>query len=134
MVERTLKSLVLIRAKHLAESVTTPTFLADQDGNLIFYNEAAEALLGTPFADAGPMPASQWQETFDVRSRDGSPFPIDQMPGWMVLQRHQPAMGHLLFRGLDGVDRFIAVCGIPLFRQEDLFEGALIVFWEDDEG
>lgn len=71
--ERTLKSLVLIRAKHLAESVTTPSFLADNEGNLIFYNEAAEVLLGRAYADAGPMPASEWAEIFDVRYRDGAP-------------------------------------------------------------
>ena len=133
MVERTVKSLVLIRAKHLAESVTTPTFLADGDGNLIFYNEAAEAVLGRSYADAGPMPAAEWQETFNVRDRDGSPFPLDRMPGWIVLQKHRPALGHMKIQGLDGVDHFIAVCAIPLFTQAEQFEGALIIFWEEEE-
>jgi PAS domain-containing protein len=131
--ERTLKSLVLIRAKHLAESVTTPMFLADKEGNLIFYNEAAETILGRTFADAGPMPTSDWQKTFDVRSRDGSPFPLEEMPGWMVLQNKRPTLGHMRLRALDGVDHFIAVCAMPLFTAQEQFDGALIVFWEEDE-
>ena len=130
--ERTLRSLVLIRAKHLAESVTTPTFLADEQGNLIFYNESAAALLGKSFSDAGAMPASEWQKIFDVRSRDGSPLPLDGMPGWVALQEHRPSMGHLRFTALDGEERFIAVCAIPLFTQPEQFEGALIIFWQDE--
>ena len=43
--ERAIKSIALIRAKHLAESVTTPVLLADGEGNMIFFNEAAEELL-----------------------------------------------------------------------------------------
>jgi PAS domain-containing protein len=131
--ERALKSLVLIRAKHLAESVTTPTFLADTDGNLIFYNEAAEALLGRRFSDTGAMSATKWQEVFDVRNRDGSPFPLEAMPGWMEVQKHRPATGHLQFRTADGEDRVIAVCAIPLFSGPERFEGAAIIFWEDEE-
>lgn len=131
--ERTLKSLVLIRAKHLAESVTRPSFLADNQGDLIFYKEAAEVLLGRAYADAGPMPASEWADIFDVRDRDGAPFPLEKMPGWIALQQHRPNLGHLQFTALDGKDRFIAVCAIPLFATPEQFEGALIIFWEDED-
>jgi PAS domain-containing protein len=133
MVEGTLKSLVLIRAKHLAESVTTPTFIADREGTLIFYNEAAEMLLGRPFADHGPMSASQWGEIFNIRSRDDSPFPLDTMPGWLEVQQHRPAIGHLKFRAANGADHFIAVCAVPLFTSQEQFEGAMVIFWEDSE-
>lgn len=130
--ERALKSLVLIRAKHLAESVTAAMFLTDDAGNLIFYNEAAEVLLGRPFADAGTLTAKEWQQAFDVRSRDGEPFPLEAMPGWMVLQKHQPTLGHLRFRSLDGTERTVAVCAVPLFSGPDRFEGAQIIFWEEE--
>lgn len=131
-VERTLKNLVLIRAKHLAEGVTTPTFLADAEGTLIFYNEPAEALVGKTFADTGPMPAQVWRDRLDVRTKEGDPFPLDDMPGWMALQRHRPTLGHIRFRAFDGTDRLIAVCGIPLFTHPDRFEGGLIIFWDED--
>lgn len=131
--ERAIKSLVLIRAKHLAESVTTPTFVADADGNLIFFNEGAEVLLGRAFSDTGAMPADEWARIFNIRSRDDSPFPLEAMPGWMQVQQHKPALGHLKFTSADGSDHFIAVCAVPLFTSQEQFEGALVVFWQDDD-
>ena len=133
MVEGTLKSLVLIRAKHLAESGTTPMFIADREGTLIFYNEAAEELLGRSFADSGPMPAAEWAKVFNIRSRDDAPFPLEAMPGWMEVQQHRPSLGHLKFSTASGDDHFIAVCAVPLFTSQEQFEGAIVVFWEDDE-
>ncbi len=131
--ERALKSLALIRAKHLAESVTTPVLLADGEGNMIFFNEAAEELLGSRFTDVGPQPAEDWQQRFKVRARDDSPFPLEAMPGWIALQGERPGLGHLRFTTLEGADRFIAVCAIPLFAQATQFEGAMILFWQTDE-
>jgi PAS domain-containing protein len=132
-VERTIKSLVLIRAKHLAESVTTPMLLADGEGNMIFYNEAAEAVLGTAFSDLGPIPASQWQEQFKVRGRGDAPFPLESMPGWMDVKSERPGLGHVKFTSLHGDDHFIAVCAFPLFTAQRQFDGALVIFWEEDE-
>jgi PAS domain-containing protein len=125
------KSLVLIRAKHLAESVTTPMFLADDQGNLIFYNEAAESLLGRPFVDNGALSPTEWQRAFDVRDRNGEPFPLESMASWIEVQNEQPAMGHLQFRSADGTDHLVATCAFPLFTEQQRFEGALILFWRD---
>lgn len=133
MVERALKSLVLIRAKHLAESIATPSFLADREGNLIFYNEGAETVVGRSFVDVGRLSPSEWRDKLDVRARDGSPFPLEAMPGWMQVQQHRPDLGHIRFKAFDGTDRFIATCAIPLFTSPDQFEGALIIFWEEAE-
>ena len=131
--ERTVKSLVLIRAKHLAESVTTPMLVIDADGTLIFYNEGAESMLRLPFADLGPVPVSEWQEKFKVRGRDDSPFPLDAMPGWIELQKERPGLGHVRFSTADGRDLFVAVCAFPLFTSESQFDGALVYFWEEPE-
>jgi PAS domain-containing protein len=131
--ERALKSLVLIRAKHLAESVTTPMLLVDAEGNLIFYNEAAEVRLGQAFADLGAIPVAEWQERFRVRSRDDTPFPLDSMPGWIELQKERPGVGHVRVTTTDGRDLFIAVCAFPLFTTERQFDGALVFFWEEQD-
>lgn len=130
--ERTLKSLVLIRAKHLAESVTTPMLLIDAEGNLVFYNEAAEALLGAPFTNVGQVPASEWQAQFKVRGRHDDPAPLETMPGWADLQGERPGLGHVRLTTMDGTDLFIAVCAFPLFTSQDQFDGALVIFWTED--
>ena len=131
--ERTLKSLVLIRAKHLAESVTTSMLLIDAEGNLVFYNEAAEALLGTPFTDVGQVPASEWQAQFKVRGRHDEPAPLQSMPGWQDLLGERPGIGHVKLTTLDGRDLFLAVCAFPLFTSQQQFDGALVIFWEEEQ-
>jgi PAS domain-containing protein len=130
---RALKSLALIRAKHLAESVTTPMLLTDREGTLIFYNEAAEVLLGYSFSDLGALPAKEWQEQFNVRGRDGTPFPLEAMPGWLEVQGERPGTGHVLLTRVDGVDLFLAVCAFPLFTAQRQFDGALVLFWHEEE-
>src|SRR5438067_3670560 len=99
-------------------------FLADADGNLIFYNEAAEGLLGRPFVDNGALSPSDWQQAFDVRDRNDAPFPLESMGSWIQVQHEQPAMGHIKFSGADGTDHLVATCAFPLFTEQQRFEGA----------
>ena len=131
--ERTLKSLVLIRGKHLAESVTTPMLLIDAHANLVFYNEAAEVMLETPFTEIGTISAAEWQERFRLRARDDSPAPLEHMPGWIDLQGERPGLGHVRFTTLNGTDHTVAVCAIPLFTSQRQFDGALVLFWDEVE-
>ena len=52
-------NLPLILARELASNLATPMFLLDAGGMLVFYNDAAELLLGKPFAELGEIaPAS----------------------------------------------------------------------------
>ena len=45
----------LILVRQLAHGLAVPTFVVDADGDLVFVNEAAEALLGLDFEDAGQV-------------------------------------------------------------------------------
>ena len=60
MGERRSKHLVLILARELASNLATPTLIANAQGQLVFYNEAAEEVLGGPFAEASEMPIDEW--------------------------------------------------------------------------
>ena len=51
------KPLELILARNLLTSLSTPAFLVDESGALIFYNEAAGAMLGISFEEQGRLPA-----------------------------------------------------------------------------
>ena len=46
-------SLPLILARELASNLATPMFLLDTRGMLVFYNDAAELVIGKPFAEVG---------------------------------------------------------------------------------
>ena len=58
------KPLELILARNLLTSLSTPAFLVDDEAALVFYNEAAAAVLGRSFEDAGRMTAEQWTAAF----------------------------------------------------------------------
>jgi PAS fold len=61
-------------ARGFISNLSTPAFLVDQQGVLVYYNEAAEEILGLTFAEAGPMPADQ--------SGPGSSPPAPTAVGW----------------------------------------------------
>jgi len=67
--------LELILARNLLSSVSTPAFLVGEQGLLLFYNEAAGALLGRRFEDTGTMTAEEWTREFGPFGADESRSP-----------------------------------------------------------
>ena len=50
----------IILTRQLAGYLSVPLFLVDPEGDLLFYNEPAEAILGQRFEETGAMPAARW--------------------------------------------------------------------------
>ena len=48
----------IILIRQLAGYLSVPLFLVDPKGDLLFYNEPAEAILGQRFEETGAMPAA----------------------------------------------------------------------------
>ena len=120
----------VILARQLADYLTLPVFLVDPDGNLIFYNEPAEKILGYRYEETGPMPAQQWTTVFLPTDEDGNPLEPSQLPLIIALQENRPAHSGFWIRGLDGVLRHIEVSAFPLVGQSDRHLGAMALFWE----
>jgi len=127
------KHLALIIARELASQLATATFVADAEGNLVFYNEAAEAILGRSFAEAGTMPAEGWGAQFVLEEIDGTPMPLDRMPAGIALLEHRPAHGQLWMTGLDGQRRMLNITAVPLFASATEFVGMIALFWQADD-
>ena len=70
MAERRQKHLVLILAREFASNLATPTLIADDRGQLVYYNEAAEAVVGQTFAETGEMPLDEFTASFEPRTFD----------------------------------------------------------------
>ena len=132
--ERRQKNLILILAREFASKLATATFIADADGNLVFYNEATEDLLGRTFAEAGEMSATEWAELFEVEELDGSPMPLERMPAGIALLERRPAHHDFRITGLDGVKREISVTAFPLLAQADELVGVVAIFWKPQSG
>ncbi len=127
------KHLALILARELASQLATATFVADAAGQLVFYNERAEEILGRSFAEAGAMPAESWTTTFHVEDVDGAPMPLDQMPPGIALMERRPAHGKLWITGLDGRRRLLSVTALPLFSTPTELVGMVSIFWQERE-
>ena len=124
----------VILARHLAEYLAMPIFIVNPAGDLIFYNEPAEAILGKHYSETGVMPASEWSTVFHPMDEDGNPVPPEELPLMIALSHHRPAHKTLHIRGLDGILRRIEVTAFPLVGQADRFLGGIALFWEITRG
>ncbi len=122
----------VILMRQLASYLAMPVFLVDAEGNLLFYNEPAEALLGRRFDEAGEMSKEVWSTAFSARDEDGSPLPPEVLPLMVALRDHVPAHRTLRITGLDGVSRRIEVTALPLEGQGGRHLGAVAIFWGDE--
>ena len=120
----------VILSRHLAECLAMPIFIVNPGGDLIFYNEPAEAILGQNYTETGTMPAKEWATIFQPFDAEGNPLSPDDLPLIIALKEHHPAHKVFNIHGRDGVLREIEVTAFPLIGQADRFLGALAIFWE----
>jgi PAS domain-containing protein len=126
------KPLELILARNFLSSLSTPAFLVDENGILVFYNEAAGALLGMRFEEAGRMGPEQWGTAFGPFTEDGNHVPFDELPLTIALRQGHPAHSYLTIRSVGGEDHDIEVSAFPILVAEGS-AGALAMFWPKEE-
>jgi PAS domain-containing protein len=129
MERRRQKHLVLILARELASNLATPTLIADDRGQLVFYNEAAEEIVGRPFAEVGEVPLDEWTGSFSPRTPESEPLPPDERPARIAFDQRRPEHMQFVITGQNGVEREVAVTAFPLFAHADEFVGIIAVFW-----
>jgi hypothetical protein len=120
----------VILARHLAEYLAIPIFIVNPVGDLIFYNEPAEIILGTRYNETGSMPAQEWSTVFQPVDQKGNPLPPEELPLIIALTKRCPAHKNFWIQGLDGKLREIEVTAFPLIGQADRFLGGIALFWE----
>lgn len=120
----------VILARHLAEHLAMPIFLVNPDGDLLFYNEPAEAILGFHYDETGPMPANEWATVFQPVDPEGQPMKPEDLPLVIAITHRYPAHKNFWIKGMDGTLRQIEVTAFPLIGQADRFLGAIAIFWE----
>lgn len=127
------KPLELILARNLLTSLSTPAFLVAWDGSLLFYNEAAGALLGVPFEEIGRMDPSEWSGSFGPFDSEGNPIAIEELPITIALRDGRPAHANFTIHSSGGEAHEIAASGMPIISTEHGTSGAIIFFWPLDE-
>jgi PAS domain-containing protein len=126
------KPLELIMARHLIASLSTPAFLVDEEGVLVFYNEAAGVLLGRRFEEAGRMTPEQWGTAWGPLDRERKAAPLDELPLTIALRQGRPAHSKLTIRSLRGEDHSIEASAVPILTADGA-RGAMVFFWAIEE-
>lgn len=127
------KEIEVILARQLASYLITPIFIVDPQGNLMFYNEPAEKILGRRYEETGEMRVEEWSTLFKPFDEQGHPLAPDDLPLVVALNQHRPVHRSFWIHGLDGVQRKIEVAAFPLIGQAQRFLGAIAIFWQVEE-
>ena len=111
--------------RHVADSITVQA----PDGRLLYANDAAVRELGFETQEALlHTPLSSLMSHYDLLAPDGSPLPLDQMPGRLAL-RGQESEQLVRYRIREtGEERWALVRGTPVYDGDGAVAYAINVF------
>lgn len=124
------KEVEMILARQLASYLALPIFLVDPMGDVIYYNEPAEALLGIRYDETGALSAERWATMFTPMNETGRVIRPEELPLMVALDHRRPAHSTFWILGLDQRKHHISVTAIPVVGQSDRFLGAMAIFWD----
>lgn len=124
------REIEVVLMRQLASYLTMPILVLDPKGDLVFFNEAAEKILGRRFDETGGIGRDDWVQLFRPTHEDGSPMRDDERPLLIATQQRRPSYSHSWILGLDGVRREIEGIAFPLLGQGDRFLGVAGIFWQ----
>jgi len=122
------KPLELILARNLLSSISTPAFLVGEQGTLLFFNEAAAAMLGKRFEETGKLSAQEWTSEFGPFGPDEEPIPYDEIPATLAVRDSRPFHGNFRICAAGGEHQDVAASAIPIVGPEGS-SGAIVIFW-----
>jgi PAS domain-containing protein len=118
----------LILQRQLASYLATPMFVIDDAATLVYYNEAAEPILGRRFEETGEMTRVEWLGAFAPHDLDGTPLSDADDPLLRALAEQREQHRAVAIHGLDGAERLIEATCLPIVGQAGLV-GAVAIFW-----
>lgn len=123
----------LILSRQLAECLDMPVFLTDTVGNLLFYNEPAEGILGKRYEDTGEMDVDEWGTIFKNKDDAGNPIPPEELPLVKTLMNRLPYHKTFWIESLQGTAERISVTSYPIIGRPATFLGAMAIFWRSPQ-
>lgn len=126
------KPIELILARNFISSISTPSFLVDESASLVFYNDAAGALLGRRFEETGRLGPQEWTQRWGPFDADGCPLVQDELPLTQALRHGRPSHGCFTIRDASGDMREIVSSALPIVGTGS-FRGAIIFFWPAED-
>ena len=122
----------IIVLKQFAGCLAIPIFVIGPSGDLLYFNESAEPILGLRFDEAGELDLEEWSRLIPTFDEFGVPFKPEERPLVLALNERRPIHRRLILQRFDGRSVRVEGTSIPLVATGDRMLGALAVFWEDD--
>jgi PAS domain-containing protein len=122
------KPLELILARNLMSALSTPAFLVDEGGLLVFYNEAAGMLLGKGFEEVGHVGPSEWGGLFGPYDAAGEAIEYEDLPMVRAVRAGRPAHAGFGVRAFDGQVHAVECSAFPILTAHGS-QGAIAIFW-----
>lgn len=123
----------IILNRQLADCLALPAFITDTKGNLIYYNEPAEEVLGRRFEDTGEMPVEMWSTIFKQSDESGKIIPPDELPLVRTLKNELPHHKTFWIESLKGKREQISLTAYPIIGRAAKFLGAVAIFWKSKD-
>ena len=120
----------IILIRQLAGYLSVPLFLVDPKGDLLFYNEPAEAFWASDSKRPAPCRPKTWSTAFTPVDEQGQPMPPEDLPLMIALTTQRPAYKRFHIQGMNGVRHHIEVASLPIIGLQGEFLGAASLFWE----
>jgi PAS domain-containing protein len=118
----------MIMAQGMMANLSTPAFLVDKSGTLVFFNVSAARLLGVSYEETGAIAAEEWAARFSPTSDEGEPLGQRELPLAIAVSQGRPAHRMMRIVGADGVSRAIEVSAFPIVGRRGQ-TGAMAIFW-----
>jgi PAS domain-containing protein len=119
--------LELILARNLVSIVSVPALLVDVDGRIVFFNDAAAEIVGSPFEEIGTMTREEWNARYGPVDEHGNPLASDELPLTVAIREGRPAYARLRIRGERGLLE-VEAGALPLLGPAG-YHGAMVFFW-----
>jgi PAS domain-containing protein len=119
--------LELIVARNLVSIVSLAALLVDVEGRIVFYNEAAASILGSPSEEIGTLTREEWNARYGPFDSHGGPLAADELPLAVAVREERPAVARLRVRGDRGL-LDVEAGALPLLGAAG-YHGAMVFFW-----
>jgi PAS domain-containing protein len=126
------KPIELILLKDLVSHMGLPVTMVDASGNVVFFSEEAQELLGIHLDGTRDIPHDHLVKIYAPLDEDGRPLSSDQLPIRVALRERRPKHAQLFLHDVDGKAHRITTTAIPLDGQGGTLLGAMAFFWETD--
>lgn len=122
----------MILTRQWASYLALPVWLMSASGHLLYYNEAAEPLIGRPFEEEDPLSIEGLAGEFEVTDPDGNHLDDTDVPITVALQQQRPVHMRVRIRARDQQSHLIDVTAFPVIGQTGELLGGVALFWEPE--